>query len=148
MSVQDSQLGIQLITLRDLLGDEPSEAALDGVTIQRCREKARCEKFEDTGKVKDCVYTSMISIKFWVILDCGERREHRRKPDWTMRGLYGEVSPYRNDRYLPVAVGAGQDIHEVELEENGVALPGQYASFDEACEASSDLCAVCRVHEE
>jgi hypothetical protein len=139
MPVKDRGLGIELVTLGDLLGFEPSALALDGITIRPCDSRMRVKRWDD-GKVKD-QQIGLTSIRFWIVLDCGEIAETRRLPYWT-----NNWEP-RNNRYLPVGVGEDQEIEDVEKEENGIALPGVYSSWNEACEVSSDLCAVCRIHE-
>jgi hypothetical protein len=136
------------ITLRDLLGEEPPPTILDGATIQPSRFRAKCERFSDSNKPKHRITAGITAVKFWVILDCGEQREDRLRP------IYAEYQTWlpreellRPHRYLPVAVGVDQEIWMVEREEQGQALPGIYLSFDEACEVSSDLSAVCEIHE-
>ena len=86
---------------------------------------------------------SISGVKFWVVLDCGEPGA-RFKPSAFQGAPRGEP---RRDRYIPVGVGADQEISDVEAEEHGKALPEIYYSWDEACEASSDLCAVAKIHE-
>jgi hypothetical protein len=145
MSILDRGLGIKLLTLRDLLGDEPTEAALDGATVQPAPFRARVHRFEDTGRIKDTIVAGISSVKYWIILDFGEVPEMRQKPRWMITDYRPEM---RKDRYVPIGVGVDEEICNVEEAENGKALPGIYNSWDEACEVSSDLCAICHVHED
>jgi hypothetical protein len=105
-------------------------------------ERVRLHRYDDTGRVKPGTIAGFSTIRFWIVLDCGEK-DARWKP---------QNDPYvrptlRKDRYVPVGVGVDQDIIDVEMEEKGSALPGTFKSFDEACEISSDLNAVCNIHE-
>ena len=147
MSITDRGLGIQLLTLRDLLDEDVSDKALDGATVQPSSFRARVFRFEDSGRIKDVPICGLSPIKYWIILDCGEKDE-RQKPRWAITGNWTPDSLFRKDRYIPVGVGVDQEIRDVEHEENGKAIPGTYLSWDEACEISSDLCSVCRIHEE
>jgi hypothetical protein len=147
MSILDRGLGIKLLTLRDLLDEEPVETALEGATVQPSTYRQRVKRFEDSGRIIDTPHAGISPIKYWIVLDCGEEKHDRRRPLWH-GSRYDADSLYRKDRYLPVGVSVDQEIIDVEREESGKALPGIYYSWDEACEVSSDLCAVCHIHED
>lgn len=144
MAIVDKGLGVKLITLGDLLDKEPSPSDLDGATVRPCSERARIRRWSDTGRAKDGPTASLSAIKFWVILDCGEPGARFFPDEWPGTGLLKRPRP---DRYIPVGVGVDQEVADVEVEEQGKALPDIYYSWDEACEASSDLCAVAKIHE-
>jgi len=139
--IKDKGLGRELLTLSDLLGEEPPAHMLEGVTI-RPTERARIKRFDDTGKAKDGAIAGLGQIKFWVVLDCGEKDKR-----WIPANNPYDNNVQRPDRYIPVGVAVDQDIADVEREEKGVALPEIYLSWDEACEVSSDLCIFSRIHE-
>jgi hypothetical protein len=142
MAIRDKGLGINLITLRDLLDEEPSPEALDGATVRPCNERARIKRWDNSGRIRGEPLTALSAVKFWVVLDCGEPGVRFKPSDspWLKK------EP-RQDRYIPVGVGVSQEISDVEREEQGVAMPGKYFSWDEACEASSDLCVFSKIHE-
>ena len=144
MAIIDKGLGIPLITLGDLLDEEPTSSALDGATVQRHIGRARVKRFDDGKPMGGFMGTvaAVTEIQFWVIIDCGEPGTRFRPRDHP-----GQPKEPRRDRYVPVGVGIGQDIADVEREEEGTALPEVYYSWDAACEASSDLCAVAEIHE-
>ena len=140
MTVRDRGLDIELIELKDLIGREPSKDELEGVTICPNEKRARVKRFDDSRRIIDGSGAGLNFIKFWIVLDCGEKEDRRRmKNHW-------ESEP-RPDRYTAVAVGTEQSIYDVELEERGTALPGTYATLDEAGKASAELTAISRVME-
>ncbi len=144
MSVRDEGLGVDLITIGDLLGREPSNVELDGLTVKPVSVRVRA-KFYNDGKPNRFPIAEITAIKFWIILDCGEK-ESRAMPHNPWVPGY-ESRALRRDRYVPMGVSVDQDISDVEREECGTALPGIYFSWDEACDASSDLVVMARIHE-
>ena len=142
--IQDRGLGIALITLSDLLDEEPSAVLLDGITIRPCLERVPVHRFPD-GKIKDGPTAGVSFIKFWIVLDCGEDKNRRFIPP--VHSYSYDVVKTRRHRYLPVGVSVEHDISDVEMEENGVALPGTYKTMYDAIEVSSDLCACNMIHE-
>ena len=140
MTIRDRGLGVELIELKDLIDREPSKSELEGITVCPNNVRARVKRFDDSNKIIDGSGAGLNSIKFWIVLDCGEK-ENR----WRMKNQW-EQEP-RPDRYIAAAVGIEQSIYDVELEERGTALPGTYATLDEAGQASAELTAICRVME-
>jgi len=118
--------GIQIIELRDLLGEDLN---VDGATVVPLKERAIGKRTAD-GKWKNNGHQGLGRIKFWVILDLGAKGQRTRR-----------------DRYIAVGVGDWQDIADVELEESGIAIPGEYIDYEAASSVCSDLCAVSRIHE-
>lgn len=138
--IRDKGLGIDLIETRDLV--DSSSGSWEGSTIKLSLERARVRRFDDTGKIKTGPIAGLSGIRFWVILDCGDKGRRFLPTDspFQTKGL-------REDKYVVVGVGVGQEIADAEMEETGVALPDTYYSLLEAQEACSDLVTVARIHE-
>ena len=124
MAIKDKGLGVELLTLRDLLDEEPTPEALDGATVRPVQAHERVKRFTD-GKMMHVPIAAISPVKFWIILDCGELGA-RFKPFGDLRDNARINGEPRRDRYIPVGVGTDQDIADVEREENGIALPGTY----------------------
>ena len=127
MTTRDKGLDIDLIDVQDILDNPVSKENLEGATICVSPARHRQHYWEDSGKAKETVGLS--GIKYWIVIDRG---------------------PYRMqfDRYIAIPVSEDQDIHDVEQEERGVAIPGIYYSIEEAATHASQLSSIFHIMED
>ena len=120
--------GIHYVELKDLL-DKGAEVLPEDLPLRPVMERAVTQRFPD-GRVKPHAMGGLAAIAFFVVLDYGGEGQ---------RGLG------RKERYK--AVGVGQEVADVELEEGGNATKDRYISWEEAVGAAGDLNDVSRIHE-
>jgi hypothetical protein len=130
MIVKDWGIGRELLELSDLIDDVPN---VEGITIKPLDERVRVKRFDDTRKVIQGSSAGLAAIRFWIVVDRGEK-EYR--------------SQNHRDRYIAVGVGVGEDIQDVESESQGKALPGVYDDSFSASKVSAELTAICRIMED